>query len=193
MLIVSHINEFCACAVLDMTAFRKHTDCADKRESERLGALYALKGLLNTSTIEVVYDAYRKPFVSGHPEWHISISHSFDKLVVLYHTRISTGVDIEQIREKIHLIKHKFLSDSELAYCGEDAWRLTLFWSVKEAVYKAYGKKGLDFAGDIFVIPPVAGEDQLKATVTTDTFEKEYVVHFRELDNYIMACVIDEN
>lgn len=176
-----------------MTAFRKQTGLTDKRESERQGALYALRVLFNDPHLNIVYDVYRKPFVEGYPENHISISHSFDKLTVLHHQKIPTGVDIEQIRDKIHLIRHKFLSTSEADYCGNDAWRLTLFWAAKEAVYKAYGKKGLDFAGDIMVMPPEDGQNYLFVTVSTETFEKEYKLHYQQLDNYIMACVTDEN
>ncbi len=62
------------------------------------------------------------------------------------------GIDVEMVRPKIELIQHKFLSEEEqeLLPAANAQW-LTLLWSCKEAVYKWYGKGGVDFKRHIII------------------------------------------
>jgi 4'-phosphopantetheinyl transferase len=57
------------------------------------------------------------------------------------------GVDIEQVSEKIGAIIPKFLTSEEcfLLASGAIEKTATLFWSVKESVYKWQGTGGTDF------------------------------------------------
>ncbi|MGF1923904.1 MAG: 4'-phosphopantetheinyl transferase superfamily protein, partial [Bacteroidia bacterium] len=64
-------------------------------------------------------------------------------------------IDIELIKHKIKSIKHKFLSDLELAQkqVGDNTNGLYVCWCAKEAIYKWNGRKGLEFKQHIHVKP----------------------------------------
>jgi phosphopantetheinyl transferase len=87
----------------------------------------------------------KKPFLPGE-EYHFSISHCGDYAAVIVSRHQRVGIDIELVRGKIGLIKHKFLNEEELImHPDADNNLLTLFWSAKEAVFKWYGKGQVDF------------------------------------------------
>jgi 4'-phosphopantetheinyl transferase len=194
LLTLKQIHPFCSLALLDMTAFEKTGNYSEKREKERAAALFALKALFHKDHIKIVYDAYNKPHLED-ATCHISISHSFDKLAVIQHQTISTGIDIEKMRDKISTIQHKFLSPQELTHCQNDVSLLTLYWAVKEAVYKAYGKKNLSFNEHIIIpFAPEKERNTILAYLITPLQETTYELQFEYLDDdYVMAYVMNES
>src|SRR5690606_11835849 len=74
---------------------------------------------------------------------HFSISHSFPYVAVVIGNR-SVGIDVQVYREKIHRVKHKFLSPEELIIVQEKTENLTLAWTVKESVFNWYGAGSVD-------------------------------------------------
>lgn len=87
------------------------------------------------------YDDYGKPHLADGK--YISISHSHNFAVVVI-SDCPIGVDIEKERPKIHRIAPKFLAASEQETPATDRYRTTQ-WCIKEAAFKAFGKKGLSF------------------------------------------------
>ncbi len=90
-------------------------------------------------------DSYGKPFLSG-SRFHISMSHSGNRAAVIA-SPFKSGIDIQKRVEKITRIKHKFCTDSELAHLpeGREIEFLHYIWGAKESIYKAYGRRALDF------------------------------------------------
>jgi phosphopantetheinyl transferase len=88
----------------------------------------------------------RKPFLDGEV-YHFSISHCRDYAAVLISKTCRAGVDIEMVNDKIDRIIPKFLTDEECLLMPGNAIKkaATLFWSVKESVYKWQGTGGTDF------------------------------------------------
>jgi phosphopantetheinyl transferase len=91
----------------------------------------------------------RKPYL--HDEaYHFSISHCGDYAGAIASRHQRVGIDIELFSEKVQRIRHKFISASEEtlvndALGGRTLEQATLLWSCKEALFKWYGKGGLDF------------------------------------------------
>ena len=79
----------------------------------------------------------------------ISISHSFSYSgIVVSNNKV--GLDIEKVRTKISNIYTKFISDLELKLIAElSIENLTKVWTIKEAVFKAFGYSGIDFKKNI--------------------------------------------
>ena len=126
-----------------------------KRLLHWLSTRLLLRKMLNTQEyIDCRMDEHGKPYLVNSP-YHISLSHSYDYAAVMIGKDRSVGVDIEQIKTKIHRIQQKFLSPAELAQANvkDDTNGLYVCWCVKEAVYKWYGKKGLEFKRDIHIQP----------------------------------------
>jgi phosphopantetheinyl transferase len=94
----------------------------------------------------------RKPFLENEA-YHFSISHCKDYAAVLISKTQRAGVDIEQVSEKIGAIIPKFLTSEEFFLLPRGAIEktATLFWSVKESVYKWQGTGGTDFKEHIRV------------------------------------------
>lgn len=87
----------------------------------------------------------RKPFLADET-FHFSISHCGNYAAAIVSRQYRVGIDIEVPDEKVKRIGHKFISNDELVSMHplsiED---YTQIWSAKEAVFKWYGKGGVDF------------------------------------------------
>jgi phosphopantetheinyl transferase len=91
------------------------------------------------------YDAFGKPHLADGKFISITHSHNFAAIAVGDNP---LGVDIEKERPKVQRIAPKFLHGSERMLEETDRFRTTQ-WCIKEAAYKAFGKKGLSFLHDI--------------------------------------------
>ncbi|HLG02920.1 MAG TPA: 4'-phosphopantetheinyl transferase superfamily protein [Bacteroidia bacterium] len=128
------------------------------------------------------YDVSGKPFTNYHG-MHISLSHT-GKLIALIADVDPCGIDIETLRPTISRIAHKFLSPVEMAAAqsGSASERMHIYWSVKEALYKVYGKKNVSLRTNIFV----AAFDNVNKGHTRATLQHEH--HFLEKQvNYEIA------
>lgn len=98
-------------------------------------------------------DEFGKPFLEGSP-YHISMSHSEDTTAVIA-SPLRVGIDIQHRVEKITRIAPKFLSEKELLQIPENNGinYLHFYWGAKEALYKIYGKKEVDFKKQLVIQP----------------------------------------
>ena len=87
------------------------------------------------------YDAFGKPHLADGKFISITHSHNFAAIAV---GNNPLGIDIEKERPKVQRIAPKFLHTSERQSQETDRYRTTQ-WCIKEAAYKAFGKKGLSF------------------------------------------------
>jgi phosphopantetheinyl transferase len=93
-----------------------------------------------------------RPFLAGNP-YFFSISHDADQVAALVSENAAVGLDIERIKSKIAAIAPKFVREDErrflsMADLGGTAG-ITWIWTVKEAVFKWYGRGKVDFKRDI--------------------------------------------
>lgn len=110
-----------------------------------------LSGMASRSPI--LKDDMGKPYLS-HEGLHLSISHSGDLAAAML-APLPAGIDIQYPVGKIERIAHKFLRAEEAASLSE-AHRLEhlhVYWGAKEVLYKAYGRRALDFRAHIFIEP----------------------------------------
>src|SRR3546814_514453 len=161
-----------------------------KRSLHWLGSRVLLRTLLNTDKyINLKIDEYRKPFLANLPH-QVSISHSYDFAAVMVSLNGPVGVDIEQINYKIEKIAARFLLPEELEFIDPQARLNHLYacWSVKEAIYKWYGKGGLAFFGGIILEPFSPGpEGRVMARVLLEGHWKKMEAHYREFEGYMVA------
>ena len=94
-------------------------------------------------------DGFGKPYISNYSK-HVSLSHSGNMIAAIVSDN-PTGIDIERISAKTVELKDKFADDKELDLKNEeeDPVFFTRLWTIKEAVYKAYGKKQVKFKEQI--------------------------------------------
>jgi phosphopantetheinyl transferase len=178
-------------ARLDLAAFSAEQSIEQKREIETQGTRLLLNKLFEGSPVELKYTENKKPYLEGQ-NTHISISHSHDKLVIIANTTQSTGIDIELIRDKVRNIQHKFLNEQELVFAKEDVETLTTLWAAKEAIYKAYGLKEVDFKKHICIEPYDKCENNFFGKIDLPNFKKRYLLNKQKQDNYILVYILSE-
>lgn len=164
-----------------------------KRLLHWLSTRLLLRKMLNTDEyIDCQFDEDGKPYLVNF-DYHISLSHSYDYAAVMISKEVAVGVDIELIKHKIKSIKHKFLSDVELAQkqIGDNIDGLYVAWCAKEAIYKWHGKKGLEFKKHIHIKPfKLKAEGSLNAIVELPTGTLELAVnYFKTKDGYMLGYV----
>lgn len=163
-----------------------------KRLLHWLSTRLLLRTLLDTSAyIDVRMDDHGKPFLADSP-FHISLSHSYDYAAVMIGRTKSVGVDIELIKPKIQSIKQKFLSFTELAELNLETNSLYICWCAKEAIYKWYGRKGLEFRKHIRLLPFTPSDlGELQAVVTLPEGTKRVKVsYFKTEDGYMTGYIV---
>jgi phosphopantetheinyl transferase len=124
-------------------------------------------------------------------EFHFSISHCGDFAAAIVSENRVVGIDVELIRAKIEFIKHKFLTAAEQQLLPTpDVRMLTLLWSCKEAVYKWYGKGGVDFKNHIVVKNISLNNDQgIVNCRFMKNKEMNLKIDFRLIQNLCLAWV----
>lgn len=115
-------------------------------------------------SIELQYDQFGKPWLAD-PSIGFSLSHSRDFAAIVLSKKYAPGVDIETTRPQLEKIVPRLLHPSEQAFLKESSDRqmaLQFIWGAKEAVYKSWGKRGLNFSVDMVLEPfQTTGNDTL--------------------------------
>ena len=116
---------------------------------QKLACRAALAELLENTEIGVTYSETGQPQLKGH---YISFSHTKDTVAVALAT-MPVGIDIEALTPRILPLYPRFMSQKEIACCdARNLKELYYFWCAKEAMYKWFAKKNLDFIEDLQVI-----------------------------------------
>lgn len=143
------------------------------------------------SDLDLMYNENGKPMLTDGN--HISITHSFDFSAIIISDR-NTGIDLEQQREKIIRIAHKFTDfDSDFFVKSNKAQtirQLTAIWGIKEAIYKFYSIKGLSLKDHINALPFDIVSGQIEALVTYGNFHYKHKARFEEFENYTMTYLL---
>ena len=129
-------------------------------------------------------DGYGKPYLL-HSGKHISISHSHGVCAAMI-APVPCGTDVQKIVGKIERLAPRFLSESEMAGIENDhkLLHLHLFWGAKESLYKAYGRKELDFREHIPIAPfmPNPAGGTCSGRVCKDGFEVDFDIRYSMLE-----------
>jgi 4'-phosphopantetheinyl transferase len=163
-----------------------------KRHLHWLGTRVLLRKMLLTDEyIDCQVDEHGKPYLVTLP-YHISLSHSFDYAAVMISRKKKVGIDIEQIKQKVERIAHKFMRPEELAFISKDHQIQQLYtcWCVKEAVYKCNGQKEVSFIDDVFIKPfSFTGEGEVSAILHKGDINIAYTVGYLQYEDYMIGFV----
>lgn len=94
-----------------------------------------LQTMLSDPTATITHDTTGAPAVCGHPDLHISVSHSRTHAAVAL-SASPLGIDLEEPREALGRVAPKFLQPEERRQFVTTE-QLLRAWTAKEAVYKA--------------------------------------------------------
>lgn len=159
----------------------------ERRKSEWLAARYLLQQMLG-SQVYCYSDEFGKPLLQDSNR-HLSISHSKGLAAVVVSDN-PIGVDIQEITPKIQRVAHKFMRTAELKTLSEthSTEHLHIYWGAKEALYKAHGKKGLDFRQHILVEPfYYLPKGNTTGKVVKSSYDKTFDIQF---DTFNEHCLV---
>ena len=166
------------------------------RKIQWLSARYCLNVLLAEKDDPVcLKDQYGKPFLENR-DLHISFSHAADLSAVMISDKLC-GVDIQHPVEKIYRIKQKFLSESELGYIREEQEldMLHISWGAKESIYKAWGKKRVEFKTHM-ILDPYSPDTKLplKGRFNNGSYQMKFDIFYQQIRNsYLVYVIRNEN
>ena len=108
---------------------------------------------LNIDVSNLAKDNFGKPYVIGKGK-SISLSHC-QQYAAAIASKVQVGIDIEAITPRIERIAKRFVHEDEWKFVKEETrlQMLYLLWSAKEALYKLYGKKAVDFKNHMIAQP----------------------------------------
>ena len=128
-----------------------------QRLREGLAARYALSRLvpeLTRAASRLSYGVYGQPILeqSGGVH-HVSLSHSHGAGAALL-ADVPCGIDLQRLHPNIFKLRQRFETDQEaerVKAAADELRALHVLWSAKEALYKTWAKRGLDWRRDIQV------------------------------------------
>ncbi|MBK9012940.1 MAG: 4'-phosphopantetheinyl transferase superfamily protein [Saprospiraceae bacterium] len=163
-----------------------------RRRLEWLASRYLVHEMLMSvgyeDRVPVLKDEFGKPHIWGTP-FHLSFSHSHELVAVIL-ANAPTGIDIQKLVPKIEVLAHKFLRPEELGSLQPETRlaHLHFYWGAKEALYKAHGRRQLDFREHIFIQP----FDYQPIVTTSGRIEKDgdewvFDVFFEKMEDYVLV------
>ena len=146
-----------------------------------------LANKLTKSKLKIKYNKSGKPFFENQ-KFHLSITHSKNLLAIIISEKHEVGIDIEEITDRVHSIKHKFMNDFELMKMDKKNETLELYmnWCAKEAIYKIFDYNKLYFKD---MIAKNIDFTKLYFYISTRVFEIDYnfKMNYRIFDNNILV------
>lgn len=189
-----------------MDYFRKHVQLHKEEENEvsslserKLLEWYASRYLLHIMSGRkergaCLKDEYGKPYLTD-SDYHISMSHSEDRIAVMASPHL-VGIDIQAIVEKITRIARRFCNDHELSFIPKEELVLFLhfIWGAKECIYKAYGKRGVDFKNHMSVDAFQIVKENVFTTgrIKIKDVHLEFYIYGEIIDNYTLTYAVEK-
>ena len=165
-----------------------------KRRLEWLAARLAYQLLckeMNLPYSLILKEASGRPYLAS-GKVHVSLSHCFPFVVAAISQNAPIGIDIQLPDPALESVgvQRRFLNNVEIKDSGQDIEKLCIYWSAKEAIYKAHGQQELSAQS----ISIQAFEKSNQGEIYAQALDKyPYQVHYCINPNYILAwCQTDQ-
>jgi 4'-phosphopantetheinyl transferase len=156
----------------------------DKKKREYLGGKAAIMQMCDLEKIVfngIIKDEHGKPFLKGYA-YEISLTHTADFIGVAFSKNKAVGIDVEKPRDQLFKVLNRLCVASELTWVGADKEKATILWSAKEALYKLYGKRKIDFKENLLIVEKSDG--LLIGNIKMPDYHHEHKIHVEHLDDY---------
>ena len=164
---------------------------------QHLAGRLLLKEMYPDFPVELIQIAdTKKPFLADEP-FHFSISHCGDYAAAMVSKTNRVGVDVELLNTKIVRIQHKFIYAEELEILNNQCsmpniQSLTLYWSIKESVFKWWGNGEVDFKKDI-VLKSITGSPEQGIVHCIFKNEFELDIHYLFFNNNFLTWMLTDH
>lgn len=138
-------------------------------------------------------DAFGKPSLEGSP-FSVSISHSRELCAVML-GNVPVGIDVQRWDSRMAHLAERFASPEELGRLSEKdrVAEIHVLWGAKEALYKAYGLRKLDFRKHIVCGPFLygRGEGELSGSLhLPEAGKKEFLLRFKAFEDGMLVYAL---
>jgi len=180
-------EEFSADLILDKKEFENLKQKSPKRLIEKQMVRQMLKKIIPNH--KIIYHENGQPYLEPFDKF-VSVSHSFPYAVLAISEK-KIGVDIEQVKDRIDKIKHKFLNPKEIDWLNRTESgieHLTAIWCIKEALFKIHSSKQWSFK-EFYVVDEFLLDQfsKIKCKVFDKDREDEFLAHLEKIENYYLA------
>lgn len=100
--------------------------------------------------VSIGYNEVGAPIVDI-PNIYISVAHTCERWVAVAVADCRVGVDIESTERDFERVASRYMTSAELALSSHKDWG-AMVWSAKEAMYKLYGRRGVDLCADMRIV-----------------------------------------
>ena len=185
-------EKFSADLISDEKEFENLKQKSPKRLIEKQMVRQMLKKILPNHKIR--YHENGQPYLEPFDKF-VSVSHSFPYAVLAISEK-KIGVDIEQVKDRIDKIKHKFLHPTEIDWLGRvesEIEHLTAIWCIKEALFKIHSSKQWSFK-EFYVVDEFLLDQfsKIKCKVFDKDKEDKFLAHLEKIGNYYLAITEEE-
>ena len=119
----------------------------EKRRREHLAWRRIVRRELG-SKVHIDYNDVGAPIVDTADRW-ISVAHGGERVAVVI-ADSPVGVDIESISRDFDRVAPRYMTEEELTLSEDSRWACFV-WCAKEAMYKLYGRRGVELRGELRV------------------------------------------
>ncbi len=177
---------------LEDTEAAELADIKGDRRRQWLAARYMLSNMLGGTSGAMIKDEYGKPHLK-HLPLHISLSHSHGLATVMV-THHPTGVDIQKLVPKIERIAHRVLRPEELnsLQFPTRIEHLHVYWGAKESLYKAYGRRELDFRQHMCIEPFAFAPDggHCRGHILKEDYRRSFDIYYQQIQDFILVYAL---
>ncbi len=139
-------------------------------------------------------DTFGKPYIDGSQDF-ISISHTFDFTAVIVSRKVC-GIDLQVMVPKILTIGPRYISDREMTFIPENnkLHYYHVIWGAKEAMYKCYGTKELDFKNQLVIHDFYYFHDgfYFNGEIIKGSFKTKYKLFCKQIDQMILVYATEK-
>jgi 4'-phosphopantetheinyl transferase len=171
-----------------------------RRRLESLAGKYLVQ-LMVDFKLKVVKDEFGKPYLAN-SDAHISITHSSNFAAAIISPN-PVGIDIQDVTPRLDRIAWRVMNENKLQQLDKTHRldHLHTYWCAKEALYKAYGWRDLDFRKNIVITPFRFPENGLKmgefgcyteGSVVKENFEKKFMLYLGKIENCILVYALEK-
>lgn len=152
----------------------------EKRRREHLAWRRIVRRELGAK-VHIDYNDVGAPVVDAEGRW-ISVAHGGEYVAVAVADE-PVGVDIESLDRDFARVAPRYMTEEEMALSEDERWSCFV-WCAKEAMYKLYGRRGVELRGQLRVESfdsdslTIAGSmvDMAQAVVKISLYDDDIVV-----------------
>jgi phosphopantetheine--protein transferase-like protein len=164
-----------------------------RRKEEWLSSRHLIHLMSNRDQrAEILKDEFGKPYIHD-SDHHISFSHSHGMSAAIASLDL-VGIDIQYIVPKITRIAPKFMNESEKQrmakmHSSKHVELMHIIWGAKESLFKAYGKKSVDFKKHMNVVIHDWNHERLSfhGQFLKEDFKAPFQLVAEKIENYILV------